>query len=881
MENIKIYRGSEWRRWDLHIHSNASDGTAIPAEIIEEAQSKKLAVIALTDHHTVKNIDEIKRLGHDAGIVVISGIEFRTEYGSKSVHMIGLFPDSYDGKLLDSKALNELVLCPLGLSETEIISKGKSSDPTLDDVAAFKAGMFLVQVDFKKAADLVHKYGGLVSVHAGSKTNTIEEMKHDGSSPKNVNYLYDSLGTVKEELLSKYIDICEIRKENDSEKFYHSQFNLPSIIASDAHDKGCIGSKFVWIKADTTFEGLKQICFEPTERVIIQETKPEEKAGYQVIDSIKFNGGIFYPQTLYLNPNLNTIIGGRSTGKSSLLQCIACVIDPTKYKPESKFLEENVNNIEIKWQDQEAQLPRDIEYLPQSHMYEIAQNSAKLNSIIISIIQSKDSQNLLQTFDNDISNLNLDINQKVAFLFRLHKQFTSLFQIIKERGESNSIQTEIKNLESKLEELKSTIDLSSDELQQIDQQNVKYAQHIEKITTIQNDIKSLETLRGKSIINDNIIYDFNVLSEIVAPDITKSFSELKQQANQEWQTNIDKFISKLESDLQTRQKQCETIASSDLYKKGLQVIEGNKAYKDIQERLDAEKKKLGEIKDVETKIGQIKTQKDNLMQDILNLHNSIYTKTDILVSKLETSHNGIDIKPTVKYQLNKLQSFLESRLNLRGYERQEYVKNIIDSYMTDKQKVLSIFIEKNLMSQIDYKNGNNAENTIAELLSTNWSEIVFELTYQDDKFIEMSQGKQAFVILKLLLEFSDKKCPILIDQPEDSLDNRAIYSELVEYLKTKKKERQIILVTHNSNVVVSADAELIIVANQHGKNSKNRDNAKFQYIAGSLENTSPKDTATEFILESQGIREHVCEILEGGRQAFENREKKYGFKQIS
>ena len=54
-----------------------------------------------------------------------------------------------------------------------------------------------------------------------------------------------------------------------------------------------------------------------------------------------------------------------------------------------------------------------------------------------------------------------------------------------------------------------------------------------------------------------------------------------------------------------------------------------------------------------------------------------------------------------------------------------------------------------------------------------------------------------------------------------------------------------------------------------------------QYIAGSLENTSPKDTATEFILESQGIREHVCEILEGGRQAFENREKKYGFKQIS
>jgi predicted ATP-dependent endonuclease of OLD family len=142
----------------------------------------------------------------------------------------------------------------------------------------------------------------------------------------------------------------------------------------------------------------------------------------------------------------------------------------------------------------------------------------------------------------------------------------------------------------------------------------------------------------------------------------------------------------------------------------------------------------------------------------------------------------------------------------------------------------------------------------------------------------MSQGKQAFVILKLLLDFSDKQCPILIDQPEDSLDNRAIYNELVQYIKKKKKERQIILVTHNPNVVVSADSELVIVANQHGKDSKNRDELKFQYMEGSLENTFQKDNSNKIVLESQGIREHVCEILEGGKEAFEKREEKYGFK---
>ena len=140
----------------------------------------------------------------------------------------------------------------------------------------------------------------------------------------------------------------------------------------------------------------------------------------------------------------------------------------------------------------------------------------------------------------------------------------------------------------------------------------------------------------------------------------------------------------------------------------------------------------------------------------------------------------------------------------------------------------------------------------------------------------MSPGKQAFVILKLLLEFSKKKCPILIDQPEDSLDNRAIYTELVAYLRNKKKERQIILVSHNPNVVVGADAEQVIVANQHGADSRNEGKVKFQYYSGALEDSQRKDISIQTVLVSQGIREHVCDILEGGLEAFSRREKKYG-----
>lgn len=70
---------------------------------------------------------------------------------------------------MTQQALNDLILVPLNLSETIIKTKGKEEDSALTDEQAFKKGMFLVQVNFKEAAELVHKYGGLISVHAGIK----------------------------------------------------------------------------------------------------------------------------------------------------------------------------------------------------------------------------------------------------------------------------------------------------------------------------------------------------------------------------------------------------------------------------------------------------------------------------------------------------------------------------------------------------------------------------------------------------------------------------------------------------------------------------------------------------------------------------------------
>ena len=84
--------------------------------------------------------------------------------------------------------------------------------------------------------------------------------------------------------------------------------------------------------------------------------------------------------------------------------------------------------------------------------------------------------------------------------------------------------------------------------------------------------------------------------------------------------------------------------------------------------------------------------------------------------------------------------------------------------------------------------------------------------------------------------------------------------------------------THNPNVVVNADAENIIVAHQKGQNDKETSSIyTFDYVNGAIENSRSHDESEKDLLKSMGIREHIAEIVEGGKEAFKKREKKYGF----
>jgi hypothetical protein len=190
---------------------------------------------------------------------------------------------------------------------------------------------------------------------------------------------------------------------------------------------------------------------------------------------------------------------------------------------------------------------------------------------------------------------------------------------------------------------------------------------------------------------------------------------------------------------------------------------------------------------------------------------------------------------------------------------------------------INSIVDKVAASKVALKSGFTEKIVMLSLLN-DYFLIDFDLFQDGDRLVTMSPGKRGIILFQLFLHLSKSKNPILIDQPEDNLDNRTVYQELNEFIKSKKGDRQIIIVSHNPNLVVSTDSENIIVANQGGKNKSGANRAyQFEYVNGAIE-CSFENQNESGVLYKKGIKEHVCDILEGGSEAFEKRESKYGFK---
>ena len=147
----------------------------------------------------------------------------------------------------------------------------------------------------------------------------------------------------------------------------------------------------------------------------------------------------------------------------------------------------------------------------------------------------------------------------------------------------------------------------------------------------------------------------------------------------------------------------------------------------------------------------------------------------------------------------------------------------------------------------------------AWLWGTDHISVAYSVQYDGGDVEQLSPGTRGIVLLLLYLAIDQQdERPLIIDQPEENLDPKSIHDELVEHFRRAKQRRQIIVVTHNANIVVNADADQVIVA-QCGPHQSGR-LPDITYYSGALENGV--------------IRKRVCEILEGGEEAFRERAKR-------
>ena len=343
-------------------------------------------------------------------------------------------------------------------------------------------------------------------------------------------------------------------------------------------------------------------------------------------------------------------------------------------------------------------------------------------------------------------------------------------------------------------------------------------------------------------------------------------NNLTEEVNEKWKAQIDTLEVEQRSNLAEQQEKVNDIIKSSSYVNGQEHIKNNQVLKSLSEQQKIEMTKLEAFKEFEKNKENLEKQKQEKQAQILDEYSKFTKFQDDLTSNFKAKPNNGDIEIAIEF----VDIPFENNIQYLRSNNADNMKFIHDFNQNRISVINNIFENSDLI----LNQGKTIDELRRDIFSQKWNTLSYVLKYENDDYLQMSQGKKAFVILTLILEFSRDKKPVIIDQPEDSLDNRSIYRELTKYLKTKKKERQIILVTHNPNVVVGADAENVIVANQNSSNEPNKNHVQFSYVNGALENTFDNESALA-ILDKKGIREHAIEILEGGKEAFRERENKY------
>ncbi|HHP9911746.1 TPA: TrlF family AAA-like ATPase, partial [Listeria monocytogenes] len=596
------------------------------------------------------------------------------------------------------------------------------------------------------------------------------------------------------------------------------------------------------------------------------------------IRSVEFLGGKLDGKKIYLSPELNCLIGIRGSGKSSIIEAIRYALDIPPSNSDNDYKREVVKNllgsggqVILELQDNYGNLYRIKRILGEDpHVTDMDDKGvgAKIGSILsaplyfgqkdLSAMDNGFELTLLDkivgevsgNFETQISNIEERISSKMKGFINLENKINNggelekdlsdikhKIKIFEEKGLSDKLSKQVNFQQDKAtidnvntlvgkyiqalqniissEELSMLIKLEKSNSQEVPELFEKLRIEIKKVTSTKNKIEEIiqEVKDSKS----KLVEFSNEMNNTIT-SLEEEFAEIKRE--------ID--IPNLNPDDFSALKLRETKIEEAIEKIDQQENEKNKLVVElnelVQERNDTLLKELEIYKNEINRINQSQTS--------LKLHITFKGDKKEFLTQLKDSFKGTSVSTSSYEQITgKFPDFTSLVIDILLKDSEKISQILPDTHLTKvKQRV-----REEYSSYLKHKTPNN-----------------ITINYHGKPITNHSIGQRASALVLFILSQKNNNL-IMIDQPEDDLDNQVIYNEIIKEIKSRKPDVQFIFATHNANIPVLGDSEQII--------SVSYDDEGITTDTGSID--------------SKLIQNKIVDIMEGGHEAFNRRTEIY------
>ncbi len=854
----KFSNGSIWVRFDCHLHTRADrefkyaeHENEYITKYTEKLKEEEIEVGIITNHNKfdIEEYKALKKKANKENIFILPGVELSVNDGSNGIHCLIVFnPDEWLEN--GNNYISQFIIESFAGKANYENENGRSNDnliTTIEKLNKYNKDYFIILAHVEQRSGFFEELDG----------GRIQEFSKHKLFRKNI---------LAFQKVTKY-DLSVWNQWFDNE--------LPAFVeGSDPKKIDEIGKgEKSYIKiGDYNFEAVKFALQDKDFRV--KKEKPIIENGY--IKSISFDGSSckLDGQTIEFSSSMNNLVGVRGAGKSSIIEAIRYGLDlpfgnnsiDISYKNELvKQLLGSAGKITIKIKNSDGkEFTVDRVF---NHALEIKLDG-ELKNLNTSLILKKplyfgqkDLSNYRDDFENDlisklIGDKTKDIEQKIETKKQeIRIQLENIKKYDNLENKKEEVNQKIEELNLKIEEFKKhNIEEKLKKQIEFDKDNSNFTNIIKDLQDFRNDVNSFlssyedgkffDNLKNyQSTENQDI---FKELYKII--DISKqNFLDISNQLKQ----LLDSFKNINSVNISFKDKYKAFKDEFLRIQREINLPNNLRAddFINYTKMLNSQKLMKNEIE----KSFEKKLDNDNNLKKLLSELNELYREEfkiiDEEVQKINESQESISIKSEFKANKNEFDKFLRNIFGGSGLMKNDYdmlTSNYVDPIaIYEDFENISLGGNKLLLFRERFKD------SLASMLTYKVPNKI-DIFYNGKELAKHSLGQRASALIIFILTQKDNDV-IIIDQPEDDLDNQTIYKEVIKELIKLKSKTQFIFATHNANIPVLGDCEQIVVCDYEEK--------KINIEMGSIDN--------------HNIQQKIINIMEGGKDAFNKRREIY------